>query len=163
MYTKFLEKITPKPTDSDYLWFFIMFANVAKKIEEVEYSCILLAHGTSTANSIQKVVNNLVNNYIFEAFDMPIDASVNDINKKVKEYLEKQNAHDKGILLIFDMGSLNQMFTKIKKSSNKQLLVINNLTTSIALDIAMRVERKEQFNEIAEKAEKYGRYMGVQY
>ena len=70
---------------------------------------------------------------------MPIDASVNDINKKVKEYLEKQNAHDKGILLIFDMGSLNQMFTKIKKSSNKQLLVINNLTTSIALDIAMRV------------------------
>lgn len=163
LYTKFLEKITPKPTDSDYLWFFIMFANVAKKIEEVEYSCILLAHGTSTANSIQKVVNNLVNNYIFEAFDMPIDASVNDINKKVKEYLEKQNAHDKGILLIFDMGSLNQMFTKIKKSSNKQLLVINNLTTSIALDIAMRVERKEQFNEIAEKAEKYGRYMGIQY
>jgi len=163
LYSIVLKHLSTKIVDSYYLWFFVMFANVAKKIEDVKYSCVLLAHGTSTAKSIQKVINNLVNNYIFEAFDMPIDASVNDISKKVKAYLEHQKAHDKGILLIFDMGSLNQMFTKIKKSSNKQLLVVNNLTTSTALDIAMRVERKDQFNEIAEKAECYGQYMGVQY
>lgn len=163
VYVQFLNKVCSKITDSDYLWFFIVFANTVEKIEAIKYSCILLAHGTSTAKSIQKTINNLVSNYIFEAFDMPIDASVNDINKKVMTYLSEQKAHDKGVLLIFDMGSLNQMFTKIKRGSNKQLLVINNLTTSIALDIAMRVEREESFNHIAEKAENYGHYMGVQY
>lgn len=146
-----------------YILFPPIFANVAKKIEEINYTCILLAHGESTAKSIQGVINNLLRNYIFEAFDMPIDASVDDINKQVKDYLKKQNHIGKGIILLFDMGSLNQMFTKIKKGSDKELLVVNNLTTATALDIALRVQRGESFKQIAKKASKYGKYMGVQY
>ena len=137
--------------------------NVINKVESIRYTSILLAHGTSTAESIQKVVNNLAGNYIFEAFDMPIEASVNDINKLVYKYLVEQKAREKGIILLFDMGSLNQMFTKIKHSLNKELLVVNNITTATALDIAMRVQRQENFNEIATKAENYGQYLGVQY
>lgn len=163
VYRKFLERSNTELKDKSYLWFLLMMQNVINKVESIRYTSILLAHGTSTAESIQKVVNNLAGNYIFEAFDMPIEASVNDINKLVYKYLVEQKAREKGIILLFDMGSLNQMFTKIKHSLNKELLVVNNITTATALDIAMRVQRQENFNEIATKAENYGQYLGVQY
>lgn len=163
VYRKFLERSNTELKDKSYLWFLLMMQNVINKVESIRYTSVLLAHGTSTAESIQKVVNNLAGNYIFEAFDMPIEASVNDINKLVYKYLVEQKAREKGIILLFDMGSLNQMFTKIKHSLNKELLVVNNITTATALDIAMRVQRQENFNEIATKAENYGQYLGVQY
>lgn len=163
LYQKMVNQVLNTPSDSANFWFFLAFANISKKVESIAYSCILLAHGQSTAKGIQQVVNQLSNNYIFEAFDMSIDASVNDISKKVKEYLHQQGAKDDGVILLFDMGSLNSMFTQIKSTSNKQLLVINNLTTATALDIAMRVERKEEFEVIAKHAQNYGKYMGVQY
>lgn len=163
LFEKFLPLMGMKKIQNAYLLFPIMFANVAQKIEQINYTCILLAHGEATARSIQGVVNNLLRNYIFEAFDMPIDATVNDINKEVQKYLEKQGRIGRGVIVLFDMGSLNQMFLKIKNGSDKQLLVINNLTTATAMDIALRVERGESFKKIAKKAEKYGDYMGVQY
>lgn len=163
LYKKFLQKLHLTIVDSYYLWFFLLLANVTNKVENIPYTCILVAHGNSTATSIQKVVNNLVGNYLFEAFDMPINATVADINKHVNSYIALQRAHDNGIILLFDMGSLNQMFVEIKHSSNKQLLVINNLTTITALDIAIRVQRLDSFNEIAKKAAHYGTYTGVQY
>ena len=163
VYQQLLAKINPKIVDSYYLWFILLFADLIEKVEAINYTCILLAHGESTATSIQKIVNSLAGNYIFEAFDMPIDATVDNINKCVKEYLQIQKANDHGIILLFDMGSLNQMFVKIKHSSNKKLLVINNLTTASALDVAIRVQRGETFKEITAKAKNYGNYMGVQY
>lgn len=163
VFLQFLNYIKPKSLDNFYLWFILLFADLINSIEKIRYTCILLAHGESTATSIQKMVNNLAKNYIFEAFDMPIDATVDDINGCVQDYLRTQKAQDHGIILLFDMGSLNQMFVKIKHASNKKLLVINNLTTASALDIAIRVQRGESFTDITAKAKNYGKYMGVQY
>lgn len=163
LYQKLLEQFSHDFLDSYYLWFFPLFANIANKVEKIPYTCILLAHGKSTASGIQTVINNLVGNYVFEAFDMPISATLNDISKSVTKYINMQKAHDQGIILLFDMGSLNQIFAKIKHSSNKQLLVINNLTTSTALDVAIRAQRFEPFKKIAHEAQKYGTYLGIQY
>lgn len=163
VYRQFLNYIKPKSFANFYLWFILLFSDLINQVEKIHYNCILLAHGESTATSIQKLVNNLTKEYIFEAFDMPIDATVDDINGCVQDYLQIQKARDHGIILLFDMGSLNQMFTKIKHASSKKLLVINNLTTASALDIAIRVQRGESFTDITEKAKNYGEYMGVQY
>ncbi|MFY0930596.1 transcriptional regulator, partial [Lactobacillus paragasseri] len=92
VYRKFLERSNTELKDKSYLWFLLMMQNVINKVESIRYTSILLAHGTSTAESIQKVVNNLAGNYIFEAFDMSIEASVNDINKLVYNSLVEQKA-----------------------------------------------------------------------
>ena len=146
VYRKFLERSNTELKDKSYLWFLLMMQNVINKVESIRYTSILLAHGTSTAESIQKVVNNLAGNYIFEAFDMSIEASVNDINKLVYKYLVEQKAREKGIILLFDMGSLNQMFTKIKHSLNKELLVVNNINTDNDIYIYMRFKIKYKIN-----------------
>ncbi|MCT6892243.1 MAG: transcriptional regulator, partial [Lactobacillus sp.] len=145
-----------KVKDFTYILFFPLFGSIYPKIEEINYNAILLAHGKKTATSIQAVVNSLCGNYIFEAFDMPIDSSIKQINSKVQEYLDQQGKNTVGTIVLFDMGSLNQMFKEIKSISNKELLVINNITTAMALDVGLRIQQKQKFKEIAKASTKYG-------
>lgn len=152
-----------KIKDFTYILFFPLFGSISPKIEEINYNAILLAHGKKTATSIQAVVNSLCGNYIFEAFDMPIDSSIKQINSKVQEYLDQQGKNTVGTIVLFDMGSLNQMFKEIKSISNKELLVINNITTAMALDVGLRIQQKQKFKEIAKASTKYGETTGSQY
>jgi len=165
LFHKLLEKTFPKRVNSEsyYLPFFILMYQCADKIEAVRYNAILLAHGEHTASSIQQVVNSLCGNYFFEAFDMPIDISLEQINDYVGKYLENQSDSTRGNIILFDMGSLRQMFTRIKKTSNQELLVVNNVTTSMALDTALRIQRNESFQSIAEASKKYSLSTDAQY
>lgn len=134
-----------------------------KTMEDVGFNALLLAHGPSTASSIQSVVNNLCGGYYFEAFDMPVDASIQDIKKQVKHYLSWQGESRSGTVVLLDMGSLNQMFSEIRKISDQELLVVNNLTTATALDVGLRIQRGESFEQITEATQKYGNAMGSQF
>jgi transcriptional regulatory protein LevR len=55
------------------------------------------------------------------------------------------------------------MFSKINQQIGSNLLVINNLTTSTVLDVALSVEQNKAFEKIAEHADSYGDYLKVQY
>lgn len=120
--------------------------------ESIELKGLLLAHGNGMASSIQSVVNQLCENYIFEAFDMPIESSVKDIVELTKQFLKKQ-VHFDNLILLVDMGSLNQIYSQIKNDLKGELLLINNLTTSIALDLGLKMSMKNSFNQIAKNAD----------
>ncbi|RYL91643.1 sigma 54-interacting transcriptional regulator [Sporolactobacillus sp. THM19-2] len=121
--------------------------------ETIELKGLLLAHGDSTASSIQGVVNQLCGNYIFEALDMPVESNISEIVERTKAFVNKQVYTD-SLVLIVDMGSLNQIYTQIKNDLKGELLLINNLTTSIALDIGLKMSNNSPFNRIAEDASK---------
>lgn len=165
LFNQFLKQLGPQYTQSNYycLPFFILMAQCTDKVESVHYNAILLAHGEKTASSIQQVVNTLCGNYFFEAFDMPIDVSLEKINEYVRSYLVDQAPATKGNIVLFDMGSLREMFSEIKKISNQELLVVNNVTTAMALDIGLRVQRNETFQSIAEASKKYSSTTDAQY
>lgn len=144
------------------LFLFILIGEEHQEIEKVPFLCLLLSHG-SMASSIQTVVNSLCQNYLFEAFDMPIDASMKQISLEVTKFIQKQTKQNQEVILLFDMGSLSQMYKEIKKQSDADLLVINNLTTSMALDVGLKVQQQMSFKEIAKKAESYSELTNVQY
>ncbi|RCT69024.1 transcription antiterminator BglG, partial [Enterococcus faecium] len=94
-------------------------------------------------------------NYVFEALDMPIESNVSEIVELTKDFIKKQ-VHTDSLVLIVDMGSLNQIYTQIKNDLKGELLLLNNLTTSIALDIGLKMMINAPFNQIAVDAtEKY--------
>lgn len=165
LFDKLLEKldVTVHISVYFYLPFFLIMNPLVKKIEEVQYNAIIAAHGETTASSIQQVANSLCGNYFFEAFDMPVEISVTEISLLVKKYLTAQSSTSKGTIVLFDMGSLSQMFSTIKKVSGQELIVINNVTTAMALDIGLRVQRNESFHSIAEASNQYGQATGTQY
>lgn len=119
---------------------------------EDQIACITLAHGENTAASISEVVNQLLGDYIFEAADLKIDATNGEIIETVKAYIRRSNTQN-GLLLIVDMGSLEQMYDSIKEEFQGELLIINYLSTPLALDIGMQVSQGKKIPEIIQHSE----------
>ncbi|WP_125606601.1 sigma 54-interacting transcriptional regulator [Lapidilactobacillus bayanensis] len=119
--------------------------------ETIPTRVLMIAHGSSMATSIQSVVNQLCGTYLVDALDMPIDTTINEIVTKSKQLIDSFDT-TKGLILMIDMGSLSQLYRQIKNKIDGDLLVINNLTTATALDIALKVQQKMAFNKIAEHA-----------
>ncbi|WP_056956706.1 PRD domain-containing protein [Lacticaseibacillus pantheris] len=165
LFTQLLNNLNEQQEQNPYCYlpFFMIMTNCASSIESVKYNAILLSHGENTASSIQQVANSLCGNYVFEAFDMPIDVTIDQISSHVSEYLSNQSPSAKGNIVLFDMGSLRQMFREIKSVSDQELLVVNNVTTAMALDIGLRIQRNDEFQSIAEASEHYGETTETQY
>ncbi len=64
--------------------------------------------------------------------------------------LSSSLAKGKGLILLVDTGSLSSMYTKIKNNLSGDLLIINNVSTAIALDVGFKDVRHGSFEQIAE-------------
>ncbi|MEO1770056.1 sigma 54-interacting transcriptional regulator [Candidatus Enterococcus ferrettii] len=159
---QFITALPKQPFQERQQLFLILIIVLSDYVDEkIELKGLLLAHGESTASSIQSVVNQLCENYVFEALDMPVESNVSEIVEQTKAFVHKQVNTD-SLVLIVDMGSLNQIYTQIKNDLKGELLLINNLTTSIALDIGLKMSINAPFDRIAEDAnDKYS--INVQY
>ena len=142
---------------------YVICDEIAPEIEKQKLLGIMVCHGGAVASNICSIVNSLCGSYIFEAFDMPIDVSNREIVSQISCYIRKQNRNYDGTILLFDMGSLASLYKNIKALLNNDLLVINNITTAIALDLGLQIQQGTSFKKIAEKAEKYPDSMKIQY
>lgn len=120
--------------------------------EDIRYHALLVAHGNTTASSIQAVANRLCGDYVFDAINMPLTSSIRDIISQVKIWLSERDT-SQGVIMLVDMGSLTQLYKSLKPQILGELLVINNLTTSYALDIGQKLLSGKLFYDIAKSAE----------
>lgn len=119
--------------------------------EKIPLRCLMVAHGSHTATSIQSVVNQLCGSYLVDAIDMPIDTTIDQIIGEAKRIVDSFDTSN-GFILLVDMGSLSQLYRKIKNALSGDVLVINNLTTATALDVALKIQSRLPFEQIAEHA-----------
>lgn len=112
---------------------------------------IIVSHGRSTASSIAGIANQLTGGYYFKAFDMPNATSTREIIDLLIAHLSrlKQGA---GLIILVDMGSLKEIYEEIKLHLHGELLVINNVSTAMALDIAAKIQEKQPMEAIIEGA-----------
>ena len=113
-------------------------------------NALIISHGTSTATSISSVVNTLFGQYIFEAFDMPLDSSKAEITRKIESYLSYTDVK-KDMLIFVDMGSLLNIGDDLKKNVQGNMVVINNTTTQTAIQAANEILKGTPILEIAEE------------
>lgn len=118
---------------------------------DTKIQAIIVAHGNSTASSIASVANTLCEAFIFEPFDMPIKDDSMCVINKVNNYIDGIDTSN-GLILLVDMGSLQQMYEPIKNHLEGDLLIINNITTSMAIDIGFKIKNNEPFGDIIEKS-----------
>ncbi|MGV3466354.1 MAG: sigma 54-interacting transcriptional regulator [Heyndrickxia sp.] len=95
---------------------------------------MIIAHGYATASSIANVVNRLLGVNVYDSIDMPVEATVTDITKKMLRYMEENDTAN-GLVVLVDMGSLSFIHDQIKESINGPLLFIDQVSTSLALEI----------------------------
>jgi len=121
------------------------FNNIARDDDGIQG--IIVAHGRSTASSLASTANQLTGSFIFKAFDMPnttptramIDLLINHLHSL------KQGT---GVIILVDMGSLREIYEEIKLHLHGELLVINNVSTAVALDIASKIQERLSMSDI---------------
>lgn len=114
-----------------------------------DINVVILAHGYSTASSIASVVNQLHSNYIVESFDMPIDMEPMDIVEEIKDYA-KHLKKDQGTIFLVDMGSLFDIYSLVKDSFDGEVVVINNISTHLAIAVGSMVNQGKSIIDIVD-------------
>ncbi|POP43805.1 PTS sugar transporter subunit IIA [Superficieibacter electus] len=112
---------------------------------------IIVSHGRSTASSIAAVANQLTGGYYFKAFDMPNATSTREIIDLLIAHLSHLT-QGAGLVILVDMGSLKEIYEEIKRHLHGELLVINNVSTAMALDIASKIQDKLSMADIIDSA-----------
>ncbi|GIN63641.1 transcriptional antiterminator [Robertmurraya siralis] len=108
---------------------------------------MIVAHGYATASSIANVCNRLLGINVFDSIDMPVDATVRDITKKMLQYMEEQDTTS-GLVVLVDMGSLSLIHEHIKDAIDGPLLFIDQVSTPVALEIGNHLIQGKSVEEI---------------
>ncbi|MDT2757159.1 sigma 54-interacting transcriptional regulator [Enterococcus asini] len=144
--TFFEESLDIKLTLSDRLYIAICIVCDVKS-ENNDVNAIILAHGFATASSIANVANRLVNQPIFDSIDMPLESSSKEVIDRLIQYIEFRKP--KGGLVIFvDMGSLTQIQADIEKLIEVPTVIINNVTTEMAIETAFLIQQNDDIQKV---------------
>lgn len=136
---------------------FIMLTQAASNQEEQNtVGGLIVAHGYATASSISSVVNRMLKRHIFDSFDMPLDISIDELIERVESYI-KSNKYQEGLLLLVDMGSLHNIGEKLVQSITSPIVLVNNVSTEMALWGGDLIQQGLDMIEISEKMKESGK------
>ncbi len=132
-----------------YILIYIKSFNRESNLDQI--NAIIIAHGYTTASSIAGVSNRMIGQYVFEAFDMPLEISNTEICKKLNSYIDTIDT-TKGLIILVDMGSLENIYKEIHKDFYGDIAIINNISTKLALDVGNRIVNYQSIQQIAKEA-----------
>lgn len=112
---------------------------------------IIICHGYSTASSIADTVNRIAGTNIYTAFDLPYEVSLMDLQEHILNTAKRMTGYNNLIVLV-DLGSLENVDTFLKQVSNINLSIINNVSTRLALFIAMEILKDTKLEIMLEEA-----------
>lgn len=130
---------------------FMFFRYIRRDLQPAQIPGIIIAHGYSIASSIAEVANQLLRQKIFDAIDMPIESDIEVIAHKLSEYLKRMEGC-KEIVVMVDMGSLEDIHEYMGHFKHMDIGIINNVTTKLALDIGSMIMEGATIRNILEEA-----------
>lgn len=113
--------------------------------------CVILCHGYSTASSIADAANKLIGQYIFDGIDMQLDVSADKITEQLNDFLKTKDRFDELVLLV-DMGSLEDIYKGISRMLDCNIAIINNVSTKLALEVGSAIRKEKDIPSIMKKA-----------
>lgn len=112
-------------------------------------NALILMHGEHSASSMASLANEMIGDYVYEAFDMPIQVHTEDLIVKVNDYVRDIETNE-GLVLLVDMGSLERMYDKISHNVDGDLVIVNNVSTAFALELGFSLFDKADIYRITQ-------------
>lgn len=131
---------------SDCLWLAILISNDNLSVLP-RIPAILVAHGYATASSMADTCNHFLQNALFTPVDLKPDVSREEMIRYLKDLIKKINPQE-GLVILMDMGALESIIEPIKNESKCDLLVINNVSMSLLLEIGNQLLLKKDLQTI---------------
>ena len=145
----------------DDLIFLLMFLLEAKKdVDESKVVTLIAMHGSHAASSIAAVVNVLSDDSKVQAFDMDLDKNVRIVYEELKEKIIKID-QGKGILLIYDMGSIHTMAESIAQETKIAIRCVEVPITLVGIAGSSKAAEMKTLDEVADYLQ--DNFSGLQY
>lgn len=112
---------------------------------------VVICHGYATATSIADAANRILHKRVFEAIDMTYDQEIKDIITPLSRLLERFSFCDRVVILV-DMGSLEQVSAAITRDFRGSMYVFNNVSTSLALGVGNALSSDRDFQEFLDQS-----------
>ena len=111
---------------------------------------VILAHGESSASSMAMCVNQWLETHVFDAIDMPLFVSQEEISRQLNEWLRKMEGIEELFLLV-DLGSLEQIYRNLN-IRNVNIGIINSLSLKLALTVGQDIRNQTPMEKVFERA-----------
>ena len=145
----------------DDLIFLLMFLLEAKKdVNESKVVTLIAMHGSHAASSIAAVVNVLSDDSNVQAFDMDLDKNVRIVYEELKEKIIKID-QGKGVLLIYDMGSIHTMAESIAQETKIAIRCVEVPITLVGIAGSSKAAEMKTLDEVADYLQ--DNFSGLQY
>lgn len=113
---------------------------------------IVVAHGESTASSMAKVVNELLDNHNITAFNMPLSCQPKNMLMEIEAYLKQ--AQYKNVLILTDMGSLTNFADELQQRTSYSVKCVDLVSTLHVLEASRKARLGYSLDEIADDLRK---------
>lgn len=116
-------------------------------IQTREVVTLVAMHGERAASSIVEVVQRLMPVKNIHAFDLSLDADVEESYDKLKQTLVTIN-QGKGVLVIYDMGSLRVMLDSIREETRMTIRTIEMPVSLLAMSACKMSEEGHDIDKV---------------
>lgn len=118
----------------------LYFIITMRNSKAIKCNALIMAHGNATASSIASAANELLEEFIFEAFDMPLYTSTELFSTLIKKYLDRINKNYPTLILV-DMGSLLEVDKYMNLDDSQEIGILDQVSTSLALEVGNQLRQ----------------------
>lgn len=136
--TNLAQQLDQEVSPDDVLIVTLYFHSLELSSVMSEIKGLVLAHGYSTASSLANVANRMLKKNVFQAYDMPLDITLEKIESHLVRFLHDHRT-EAGLVLLVDMGSLNQLGERLEKRLKGPLLIIDHVSTPLILEVGQQI------------------------
>lgn len=145
----------------DDLIFLMMFLLEGREdVDESKVVTLIAMHGSHAASSIAAVVNALSEDSGVQAFDMDLDKNMRTVYDELKEKIIEVD-QGKGILLIYDMGSIHTMAESIAQETKIAIRCVEVPITLVGIAGSSKAAEMKSLDEVADYLQ--DNFSGLQY
>lgn len=149
-FSAIIEKEFGRKLTIDEIVFLTMFITDKKEHEKQRKPVVLVAmHGNSAASSVAESVNTLLKADNIFSYDLNLDQNLEESYEELKNHIQ-QIDQGKGIVFIYDMGSLKQMADFISQETGIAIKTIEVPLTLIALETSRKAIMFDNAEEVQE-------------
>lgn len=119
---------------------------------------MVVMHGDGVATSIMKTVQKIVQNENLFAFDLSLDKAPMAMYDSFKSAIQECD-NGKGILMIYDMGSIRTMAETVMQETGIEIRFIEMPVTQLVMDCSMRADIYDKAADLQKEVKKsFGNY-----